>query len=329
MKPVSNILHKVFNKDKLNILTGITHEAFETNLTKTGHNFYAFQHSSFKKWMNQYREPPANYYILPEGKLPDIEFDLALSQNKFGQFQVLSDLAARLHIPLISLEHTLPMPGWPSQQLEGMNSLRGNWNVFISQMQIPAWRWQDKGDTQVITHAIADEFVNTNNKRKNHILTVANDYINRDWCLGYQQYKRVTEGLPVHPVGDTQGLSRPAKDLDELISFYQTSRIFLNTAHVSPIPMSLIEAMACGCAAVSVRASAIPEFVEHGVTGFLYDTDKEARYYLELLLKDEELAIELGSNAAVAIREKCSLERFVNEWNVIFDAAKEMYFGQV
>lgn len=330
IRPTQNIIHKVFNKDKLNILTGCTHESFETNLTKTGHNFYAFQHSSFKKWVSTYRLPPSNYHILPDGYLPNhISFDVVLSQNKFGQYQVLANLATRLHVPLISLEHTLPMPHWPAEQLLSMNMARGDWNVFISDMQIPAWKWKDNGDTQVITHAIADEFTPGNQTRKNIILTVANDYINRDWCLGYQQYKRITSGFPTFPVGDTQGLSKPAKNLEELINFYQTSSIFLNTAHVSPIPMSLLEAMACGCACVSVRASAIPEFIDHGVNGFLYDNDEEGRYYLQLLLNDKNLAKELGNNAAVSIREKCSLKRFVDEWNEIFEKTREMYYGKI
>src|SRR3990172_12173760 len=117
ISPVSAITRAATRRpdEKLNILTWPTHERYETNLAKTGHNFFSYQGQEFKSWNTQYAPVPDNYRLL-DGTLGakqvplDIDFDLILSQNKWGQFQVGYQLSKQLHLPLISLEHTLPIP---------------------------------------------------------------------------------------------------------------------------------------------------------------------------------------------------------------------------
>ncbi len=43
-----------------------------------------------------------------------------------------------------------------------------------------------------------------------------------------------------------------------------------------PFGLSLIEAMACGTPVLARRRGAIPEVVDHGVTGFIFEKDEEA-----------------------------------------------------
>jgi glycosyltransferase involved in cell wall biosynthesis len=45
----------------------------------------------------------------------------------------------------------------------------------------------------------------------------------------------------------------------------------------------------------------------------------ELRGYIEKLLADPELADKMGQAARETIKEKFSEERFVNEWNTIFN----------
>jgi hypothetical protein len=330
ISPITAILRqaRLTSQSTLNILTAPTHERYETILAETGHNFYAYQHPQFKGWATKYAPIPKNYTLLNKSldtrQIPlDLDFDLVLSQNKFGQFQILSQLAQQLHLPVVSLEHTLPVPQWPEQTLQATRQMRGNVNVFISDYSIGQWGWKpENNDTCVIRHAVdaelfrplTDEYY----PRENHILTVANDYIGRDWCLNFQQYKRVTEGLPRYPVGDTKGLSVPAESTDELVKHYQRSAIFLNTAHISPIPTSLLEAMSCGCACVSIAASEIPHYIEHGVNGFLARNDAEMRSSLEILLRSPQLCKKLGDAARETILDKCNKTRFISEWNEVF-----------
>lgn len=322
--PITSIIRSVTrDKDKpLNILTCPTHESYELGLSKTGHNFYALRAEGIKDWNTTYRPKPSNYFLLEPNTVPDyVDFDLVLSQNKFGQFQILSQVANRLHLPLVSLEHTLPMPQWSQPQRLALREMRGNVNVFISEYSLGQWQWDNRNDTTVIHHMIDTEvFYPTNGERKSHILSVVNDWINRDWCCGFRIWQQATTGLPVFPVGDTAGLSKPASSTEELVRFYQNSKVFINTSTISPIPTALLEAMACGCACVSTATCMIPEIIKHGYNGLISNDPKELNRFCKDLLQNDRLAKELGRNAAETIRTKFSPDKFISRWNEIFRA---------
>jgi len=59
----------------------------------------------------------------------------------------------------------------------------------------------------------------------------------------------------------------------------------------------------------------IPEIIQNGKNGLISNDPQELRGFLELLIKDENLAKELGGNARKTIVEKYNLERFVDSWN--------------
>ena len=303
--------------EPLNIITAPTHEAYETNLTKTNHNFYTIQHPSFKKWMTQYRPVPNNYYILPDTNLPThVDFDLVLSQNKFGQYQILSDIARQLRIPIISIEHALPMPNWDQNTLTQLRNMYGHVNLFISEFSKNAWGFDNIPNSNVVHHCVDSElFCPTDIERQSHILSVVNDWIGRDWCCGFQSWTRITKDLPVLPIGDTKGLSKPAKDVDELVKFYQESQVFINTSTISPIPTALLEAMSCECACISTATCMIPEIIEHGVNGLISNNEEELRHYCQLCLSDKELCRKLGKAARQTIIEKFGINKFLATWN--------------
>lgn len=340
--------------EKLNILTFPTHERYETGLAKTGHNFYAYRAEGIKDWNETYAPLPENYTLLNpsmgNAQLPThVDFDLVLSQNKFGQFQKAHELAKLLHLPLVSLEHTLPVPQWGEDIMSAVQSMRGDINIFISAYSIDEWGWKDFDDTAVITHGIDTDLFRPANTEKNNqareevslgnladdwesvsisrcILSVVNDWINRDWCCGFYKWRRVIEGLPYKVVGDTPGLSKPAASTEELVATYQNNRIFLNTSTISPVPTALMEAMSCGCAVVSTDTCMIPEVIEHGVNGFITNDENQMKQHLVDLLNDEEMCKEIGENARKSIVEKYSMDTFVSNWNKALRLAANMAF---
>lgn len=320
-----SIINKAtLKKDKFNILTFDTHERYQSQLCKTGHNFYSFRYDNCKVWDDDYAKKPDNYYILPNNSIFGwIDFDFILSQSKFGQFQVSQNINQQLRLPVVSLEHTLPIPNWPEQQTETFRQMRGDLNVFISEYS--AKQWDVSQDYNVIKHSVDSKLFDPGEwERKNQVLSVANDFINRDYCLNYQGWKRVTEGLPVRVVGDTPGLSEAAKDVSELVKEYQTSSVFFNSSTISPVPTSLLEAMSCGCAVVSTATCMIPEVIENGVNGFISNDEEELKGYIKQLLDDPSLAAKMGHAARKTIVEKFSEKSFINNWNEIFDLAYRM-----
>ena len=311
-------------KDKYNILTFDTHERYQSQLAKTGHNFYSFRYDGCKEWDENYARKPENYYVLPNNTIFNwLDFDFILSQSKFGQFQASQNINQQLHLPVVSLEHTLPIPSWPDQQTDGFRTMLGDLNVFISDYSAKEWRMCD--DYKVIKHCVDTEvFKPKAHKRNKSVLSVVNDFANRDYCCNYSGWQRITKDLPVRLVGNSPGLSEPAKDIDDLVDEYRKAGVFLNTSTVSPVPTSLLEAMACGCAVVSTATCMIPEIIENGVNGFISNDESELRSYVEQLLEDPELAGRLGAEARKTVTEKFSEQEFINNWNEVFDLAYRM-----
>lgn len=332
--PVQTILRKASRKDKelLNILTFPTHERYESGLVKTKHNFYGWQGENIKTWNSKYAPIPENYCVL-DGRKKDrqlpiyVDIDLVLSQNKFGQYAVATNLAKHLGCPLVTLEHTLPTSGLPRHAKMQIAAMGGDIDVFISEYSIEQWGWKkDDPKVKVIRHAVDTElFYPEYEKQEDKVCSVVNDWINRDWCCGFRLWQEATgwpeSRLPLNVWGDTRGLSVSADGVEALAEEYKKSRIFLNTSLISPVPTVLLEAMSSGCAVVSTNTCMIPEFIEHGVNGFMGSNAAELRHYVDLLRKDDSLARKMGEAARKTIVEKFSLDRFVKEWNQVFEEA--------
>jgi glycosyltransferase involved in cell wall biosynthesis len=72
--------------------------------------------------------------------------------------------------------------------------------------------------------------------------------------------------------------------------------------------MKTAQYMALGIPTVATPLGSNPEVVQHGVTGFLADSEAEWIDYLSLLIKDRELRLRMSHAAAKAAQEKYSLE---------------------
>ena len=174
--------------DKLNILTFPTHEPYECELAKTGHNFYAFRCKEVRDWNQECRKNPSNYFLLNPGlgqqQIPvDLDIDLVLSHNKAGQFQIADQFSKNFLIPHLNMEHTLPFIGWTPQQLQQVKNLRCHRHLFISEYNREQWNGADADG--VIYHAIDTDIFKPHEcgfEYLSHVLTCCNDFVNRDWC---------------------------------------------------------------------------------------------------------------------------------------------------
>lgn len=328
MSIASTVIRKAKRKDdKLNILTFPTHERYQTNLAKTGHNFYLWQGEGIKPWVESYAPLPKGTHLLSEEdgrcNIPmHVDIDLVFSQNKFGQFEVAKSLSQQIGVPLVSLEHTLPAQSWTKKQLNQLYNLRGDVNVFISEYSRAEWGWRDD-EAMVVHHGIDTElFKPSTDERRPLALSVVNDWINRDWCCGFRLWQSVSgfpnSHFPVRVIGDTPGLSEAAKSTEDLVKAYQESAVFLNTSLISPVPTSLLEAMSCGCAVVSTATCMIPEVINNGENGFMGQSVEELREYVELLISDENLRKKIGNNARKTIVDKFNIKDFVKSWDNVF-----------
>lgn len=332
-RSVKSILRSANRPKKLNILTFATHERYEQNLCKTGHNFYSL--AVGKTWDTDYGDVPENYHII--NSIPDyLDFDLILAHTDCERlagvhqhFSGTTDRSGnRTHIPILRHNHVLPDIRFDTeQQKKTAINPTVNWYSFISCYSRDQWGF-NKNNSIVIEHGIDTEFwTDSNEKRDNVCLSVVNDWPNRDWCCGFNLWRQTVPGLPVKVFGKSPGFSEPAKSTEHLREIYQKSKIFYNTSLHSPVPTVLLEAMACGCAIVSTATCMIPEVIQHGVNGLISNDPKELRSYLEMILNNDAVAKKLGENARKTIEQKYNLDRFVMSWNRAFELATNLYRG--
>jgi len=314
-------------KEKYNILTFDTHERYQSQLCKTGHNFFSFRYEGCKKWDTSYAPLPSNYYVLPESSLiSGLDIDFILSQSKFGQFQIAKQVQNVLRVPILSLEHTLPIPGWPEEQLEMFKSMQGDANVVISEYTVG--KWGISCPATVIHHSVdTSTFAPEESEKTTDILSVVNEFADRDYCCNFSGWQRITANFRdevVDVVGkDSEKIPNvkggTANGLKDLVSRYNDCKVFLNTSTISPVPTSLLEAMACGCAVVTTATCMIPEIMENGVNGFCSNDESQLVAHVKELLADENLRTSMGQKARETVLTKFSEEKFINNWNQTFD----------
>jgi glycosyltransferase involved in cell wall biosynthesis len=279
-----------------------------------------------KKWNVEQTPYPENYFTLPKGDICGfIDYDFILVQSKFWQFQVAQQINKYLNLPIICLEHTWPLHGThPEEKINMLRSMIGNVNVFISETSAKAWNIPV--DYQVINHGVdVSIFKPLDIEKENHILSVANDFVERDYCLNFSGWQRVTKDIPTKLIGNNEGLSKAVSSTEEIVSEYNKCSVFFNSSTMSPIPMSLLEAMACGCAVVSTATCMIPEIIQNGVNGFISNDENELRAHIEYLMHNPEIAKSIGQYARETILERFSENNFVENWNKLFNEFYEVF----
>ena len=345
-RAVRSMMRRAQSHDKLNILTFCAHERYEQNLCRTGHNFYSV--AMGKTWDTDYGAVPDNYHIIDS--IPDyVDFDMVLSHTTCDRLAFAHNFLAKTEaatenrsgVPILRHTHVLPDVRFDvATQLNNFTAFPITQDTFISKYSMGAWG-MGKSDAKFIEHGVDIDFwqPNPNMKRDNVCLSVVNDWPNRDWCCGWELWKKTigpkkvrngqgqqqSKQLPVNVVGKSPGLSEPAKSTEHLREIYQSSKIFYNTSLHSPVPTVLLEAMACGCAIVSTANCMIPEVIQHQHNGLISNDPNELRGFLEQLLKDDDLAEELGNNARKTIEAKYTLSRFVKNWDRILQSTVSEY----
>lgn len=323
LNQTKNIITKSIGDKKIfNIITFDTHERCQSQMAKTGHNFYSLRYNNAKEWNTDFAPVPSNYYTATNLS-NQIDYDFILSQSKFGQLQVAKQIQAQTKLPIIHLEHTVPTSNYTPEQIEMFRSIWGDYNVFISEYAAGAWGF-DESNSTIISNSIDHEFFQPVEIESDEtVLTVQNDFINRDYCLNYQGWKRIIDGFSSKVFGDTPGLSESADSLEHLRDEYNKCAVYINTTTESQMPTAILEAMACGKPVVSTATCSIPSFIKHGENGFLTNDEAEFRGYIQQLLDDKDLRKTVGQAARQTILDKFSQQVYVDSWNNLFTKVYE------
>lgn len=124
-------------------------------------------------------------------------------------------------------------------------------------------------------------------------------------------------GLPVRLVG--------AVASEAIQSHLQNVHAIILLSDYEGLPISLLEAMACGCVPVCLRIrSGIPELVDDGVTGLLVDDrDGALTRAIERLAQDSSLWSQLSTASRAFVAENFSNERCATDWSKLLHDVSE------
>jgi len=313
--------------NSLKLLTVNHHVAYLYLLAKTGHRIYVLN-----GWDESNRPIPKNCELISweEAKEKIREVDVVIGHHIMVDVRRLLPECFRLKKPYIQVIHgRLARTGYTRSALkrwakrayatlvlrffEKSGLVRF---VFISDYDKHDWPM----DGEVIDPGIPVEEMYDYRGNKISLLVVGNA-LNREH-FDFQTLLKLKEELPVKIVGITQGLreSQPARNWDELRTYYSECRAFLNLTKEPEKGYNLatLEAMATGMPVISLDHPFT--VVKDGWNGYLVKGFEEMVQKSYLLLTDIDLARRLGENARRTIEERFHINTFVQRWNQVLAA---------
>jgi glycosyltransferase involved in cell wall biosynthesis len=105
--------------------------------------------------------------------------------------------------------------------------------------------------------------------------------------------------------------------IEDKIDAYTKAKIFVSTSKTEGFPVSLLEAMCCGCVPLVSNVGDIADAIEQGVNGYLFDdTDnpKELILYLSKLFDNKSQLIRMSEESR-KINRKISVNKNTEIWN--------------
>jgi glycosyltransferase involved in cell wall biosynthesis len=111
----------------------------------------------------------------------------------------------------------------------------------------------------------------------------------------------------------------------EVADWFRSMDIFVLPSRSESFPNALLEAMACGCCAIGSRVGGIPELIEHGENGLLFDSGDAAQLAdaLTLVVRDEALRQRLSAEAARTARERFSMAIATRRMQSLYESLLE------
>ena len=102
--------------------------------------------------------------------------------------------------------------------------------------------------------------------------------------------------------------------------YLNTSDILILPSYNEQMPMSILEAMGHGCPIIATRIAGIPDMVEHGVNGFLFDPgDLDAMTEaLKTLCAEAGLREKMGKRSRELAEEKFENSKIVDQLTAIY-----------
>ena len=315
-------INRNFNRP-LNILCINHKETYQVALAKTGHNLYFMHHPKLPPWNTAIRPIPDNCHLLvgddKSAQLRyDVDLDLIICQDRAKQYPILLQVAKQLSCPMLNLEYSLTPPDADPYYVESLMYQPYNLTVFPSEFVTDSWGADiEDEEVKIIPHGIDTDFFTGWTGGDGKVLTIVNNYQQRNNTMGFDLFTQLTKCFAMNPFGQTQGVSRATKDVNELLNLYQKASVFVNTSTWHACPVVLLEAMSVGCPVVTTDSTVLAEIVEDGVNGFIANDIDTMKVKIQKILDDPEMAKEMGQKARQTIIDGFGSGQFIKNWQEV------------
>lgn len=304
----------------MKIVTWNVHTPYLYSLLRIRHEIHCLinaPHAEYwKHWESEMRPQPDNFQELEYSNFKAEDYDVLILQ---APEHLMSPLA-HAKIPKIFIQHSPPDFPPPCHLLEILknfcNPLPKMALVFVSEYVKRRWIVPQEVKATVIETAMPDEFYSWNGMVY-RVLTVVNAFVERVQVTGYDLWTALTSDLPCKVMGLSPPIGEPASDFDDLRQKYADNRVYLNTT-IAP-GMGMREALMTGMPVVT-RTEDIP--FENEVEIFKSSNPKKMREYLELCLKDYDVAKRVGDSGRRRILQVFNINSFVQEWEQLLEEVK-------
>lgn len=300
---------------KFNILTINNSEAFQCSLAKTEHNFYFMQHSNIRSWNILIRPVPNNCYMLFGEDVSkqftiDTNFDLVLCQNR-QHYNLLRQVADQIYCPIINIEYSLSDPNLNPHVIESMAMQSYDHYIFISEFVCASWGFEsEKENINIIPHGIDTDIFNQWKGKSSKILSISRK---PNHISGLEFCKTIAQKFPIRIINNDY------INFEQLISEYQQCQIYLNTAQWHACPLSLLEAMSCGCPIVSTNTASLDDIVTNNDNALIANDENEIVECIKKLNDDKNLSYQIGLKAREFIIKHYNIKQFISNWNDLLD----------
>lgn len=258
-----------------------------------------------------------NVIEVPIKEVHDLDLDCIIYQSNFSssepekdywreQREILSDKQLR-EVPQIFIEHDPPRDS-PTDMAHIATADPRITIVHVTPFNQLMW---DNGDNPNISidHGVKisqAEYIGDKEKG----IVVVNNLEKRGRRLGWDIFEKARESIPLDLYGmGTQEV--PHKDLPELMSHY---RFFFNPIRYTSLGLAVIEAMMTGVPVVGLPTTEYATVLRDGQTAFSSTEVDELIVRMAMLLKDLNLAREIGQRGREYAQERFNIGRFKQDW---------------
>jgi hypothetical protein len=254
-----------------------------------------------------------NVIEVPAEKVKDYQFDCILFQTnqnyQVDQYEILS--AEQRELPKFYLEHDPPR----QHPTDTRHLINDPDVILVHVTHFNKLMWDNNNTpTRVIEHGVTvPKTVYSGHLNKG--IVVINNLPTRGRLLGLDVFLEARQHVPLDLVGMGTGELGLGEVLHpQLPEFQSHYRFFFNPIRYTSLGLAVCEAMMMGMPVVGLATTELSAVIDNGYSGFIHTDVNYLIEKMKLLIKDPELAKEIGNNGREVAMKRFNIERFINDW---------------